>query len=498
MLSRLKNKSLLLLLLGFFGSAQGREVRWPWKKIDTSNIYFPKNFMWGVGTSAGQIHNETKKRQKINLAKQEIKETLSNWGRWEQGRHADGSPHIWHDQRIGEACDHLKKWPEDIELIKRTGVNSYRFSVSWSLIEPECGVFDQDMIDFYKKFCQELLKAGIEPMITLHHFTHPEWFEAKGGEFSEEKNVWHGGGFEKKENIKYFVRFCKKIFAELGDQVHLWCTINEPGVYVFQGYLRGVFPPGHVLDIKTARADFKRAAKVLRNLLEAHVEAYFALKDLPHGDEAQIGIVQQVVQFEPYGNWHFFENLVAKYINLFMTDAIMNFLETGRFKCKVPLMAHVKDTIKDAPYSYDFIGLNYYSHVLVQFKLPEVIVHGTGVRKGDIMTDMPYALYPEGLYRAIDRVSVLGVPIYITECGIADKKDDRRKLFLERYLFALSQALKDGYDVRGFYYWSLMDNFEWDMGYDMKFGLYAVDFETKERTLRDGARYYIDVIKRFS
>jgi beta-glucosidase len=283
------------------------------------------------------------------------------------------------------------------------------------------------------------------------------------------------------------VRFCEVVFQKLQDKVHLWCTINEPEVFASQGYFLGVFPPG--------KKDPQLAGVVLKNFLEAHTQAYLALKRLPNGDKAQIGLVKNIFQFDPYRRWHLLDWLVSRQFNELFTDAIIRLFKTGHFDFSLPGLANVKHFNATAPRTLDFIGLNYYSHIPVKFQWNPKEFFAFAPRAGEIMTDMPYPIYAEGFYRAIKTSAQLGVPIYITENGIADARDDRRDLFIRRYLFALSKAVNDEYDVRGYFYWSLMDNFEWAEGYDMKFGLYEVDFATQKRRLREGAKYFVKMVK---
>jgi beta-glucosidase len=459
----MKAKFLIFLIFLSAVTLLGREMRWNWSKINTDLISFPKDFSWGVALSeyqnSGTVHCPR-----------------NNWTEWEYSTDIQGKPRIQGGQKSGKACDFWDNWRNDISLLKELGVDSLRLSLEWSCIEPECGFFDKSAVEHYKELFKALQQENIKPLVTLHHFTEPLWFKNRGS-------------FEKKENIAYFVRFCKHIFEELADVVPAWVTFNEPGVYVFQGYIRGVFPPG--------KTDIKLASRVLKNILKAHVQTYKTLKNSEKGKKTQIGIVHQHVQFEPYHEYNPLEGIVAKYMNVCMCTPVFEFLRTGIYKFEVPLVAQTLYKDLDAPYCYDFIGLNYYSHFLVATTWPKVIEHHSGYREYDIPTDMPYGgIYAEGLYRAIKTFSQLHVPIYITECGIADKHDNRRELFLKRYLYALSSVIQEGYNVRGFYYWSLMDNFEWDMGYSMKFGLYEVNFETQQRTLRNGSRYFADVIKR--
>lgn len=457
---------LLLMLSPFVAMLIWRgkypELRWNWQRIDTSAIHFPAGFLWGVATAAHQVESGCDN---------------NNWSEWERAHDENGTPRIKNGQKAGNACDHWNRHKEDIALMQELGVKAYRFSVEWSKIEPEAGRFDLNVSQHYREVCETLLAAGIKPVVTLHHFTNPLWFERRGA-------------FEQKENIFLFVRFCEFIFQELCDKVDFWCTINEPEVYATQGYFMGVFPPG--------KKDPKLTGLVLKNLLEAHTQTYYALKQMPGGDKAQIGLVKNIFQFDPYRRWNLLDWVLGHRLNNLFTDSIFEFLTTGNFKFKIPGMVEVRHANAEAVAALDFVGLNYYSHMHVKFRWNAKEFFSFEHLPDEVMTDMPYPIYAEGFYRAIKTLAQLDVPIYITENGIADAKDDRRDLFIRRYLFALSEAIKEGCDVRGYFYWSLMDNFEWTEGYDMKFGLYEVNFETQARKLREGARYFVEVVERYS
>lgn len=414
-------------------------------------------------------------------------EQLKNaqWNEWQQKEAA-----IRTNERSGLSCDHWHRYEEDIFLIKELGCNACRFSLDWSAIEPTEGLYDQSAITHYHAELDALLAAGITPMVTLHHFVHPNWFEKKGG-------------FERLENLHHFISFCQKVFQEYQEKAKLWCTINEPGPYVFQGYINGVFPPG--------KSSPGLAGTVLRNMLVAHLLVYQALKAMPGGSNSSIGLVHQYMTFEPKNNANFLESAPCLFLNYMFNDVILRFLKTGQYSfglsCYYPLVAHVSldDTIKEVfpelqlpnKYSGDFIGLNYYSRIVIEqksFNLFSSDFIVPSCKEGEIMTDMPYPLYAAGLYEAIKTLSCLQVPIYITENGIADAQDNRRKLFFKEYLGELSRALEDGYDVRGWFYWTLMDNFEWNEGFSPRFGLYEVNFQTGIRTLRTSALFLKDLL----
>lgn len=401
--------------------------------------------------------------------------TNNQWYLWESTVDASGKPMISGGQKSGIACDHWRRYSQDIGLMKELGVKSYRFSVEWSRIEPQEGVFDSLAIRHYQDVCDSLIADGIVPMVTLHHFTNPIWFERKGA-------------FEKKENVADFIRFTEVIYMALKDRVKLWCTINEPAVYVVGGYFQGDMPPG--------KKDPKLAAVVLRNILEAHVQAYHKIKSLPGGDQMKVGLVKNMTQMDPYRKWHLGDWVLANLMDGVFNGTTINFLKTGKYRFVMPTMAKLIDENPKAKEALDFIGLNYYSHYNYKFSFNLDKAFQAKLLPGEIKTDMDYASYPEGFYRAIKTVSEFDVPIYITENGIADARDDRRAGFISQYLFAVSKALSDGYNIKGYYYWTLIDNFEWSLGYDMKFGLYSLDMRTQIRTMKEGAKRYQEIIRK--
>lgn len=449
----------LPLFLALYWHIQSPEPHWEWSKIDTNAAKFPREFLWGVASAAHQVEGDCDN---------------NNWSAWEKARDAQGNPRIKNAQVAGKACEHWTRFREDIRLMQELGVKAYRFSMEWSKIEPREGEIDSSALRHYHEVCDALLAAGIKPVVTLYHFTHPLWFEAKGA-------------FEHEENIAAFVRFSELLFREFHEQVEMWCTINEPEVFASQGYFLGVFPPG--------KQDPRLTAEVLKNLLLAHVQVYERLKKLPGGERARIGLVKNIMQFDPSRRWHLLDWLLAHKLNALFTESILDFLRDGDFDFSMPGLASVHHRDARATRALDFIGLNYYSHLHVQFHWSTKEFFKFTFPEDATMTDMAYTIYPEGFYRALQAMQQLNVPIYVTENGIADAKDDRRALFISRYLYALHRAMQEGSDVRGYFYWSLMDNFEWAEGYDMKFGLYEVDFNTQERRLREGAQAFVNAVK---
>ena len=449
----------LFILLPVYYHFRYPELRWDWDSIDVDDINFPRSFMWGTATAAHQVEGNCH----------------NNWSEFEKGLKKDKTPNIKNGQISGNACEHWNRYKEDIKLIKNIGVSHYRFSIEWSKIEPESGKFDQDSIDHYSDVIDCLIENNITPVITLHHFSHPIWFEKMGG-------------FLNIKNIAHFLSFSKKVFALYSDRVKDWCTINEPGVFAVQGYFTGMFPPG----IKNTQM----TGEVLKNLLEAHVQVYHVLKNKKNGKESRIGLVKNINQFEPWRRSSTRDWLFSLSLNHVFNWSALKFLKTGKFKIRLPGLMWKTHCNEKAKSSFDFFGLNYYSHNHLKFNLFKKDFSELKYHQKDIMTDMPYAIYAEGIYRAIKLVSCLNTPIIITENGVADANDIFRETYIKRYIYAVNKAISEGSNVIGFYYWSLMDNFEWAFGYDMKFGLYKVDFRNQERKLREGSKAFIDIVKK--
>ena len=450
---------LLSILVSTYLSNKHPELKWDWEKINTENMFFPRDFSWGTATAAHQVEGNN---------------TNNNWYQWEYSFDENGKSRIHNNQKSGFSVDHWNNYPDDIKLMKDLGVNHYRFSIEWSRVEPSKGFIDQDALEHYRLICDELVSNNITPVVTLHHFTHPIWFEEMGA-------------FERKENIQYFISYSDTVFKFLNDLVPIWCTINEPAVFVSQGYFNGVFPPG--------KKDPKLAAIVLGNLLDSHVELYKHLKSTPAGKNSKIGIVKNIFQFEPYQRWNIMDWAVSSMLDSVFNSSIINYFKTGNFDFHLPLQARLSFQNPEAISSMDFIGLNYYSHYLVSAR-PDIKEPFVLERPNEIQTDMDYSIYPEGFYRALHTIKKLGAPIYVTENGIADKDDTRRSLFINRYIYAMYKAMREGVDIRGYFYWTLMDNFEWAEGYDKKFGLYSVDFKSQKRTLREGSNSFKKIINK--
>ena len=433
-------------------------LRFDYRKLKAIPWKFGKDFLWGSATAAYQVEGHCYN---------------TNWFQFESAVDARGKPKILEGQKAGAACDEWNLYKEDISLMKDLGLNSYRFSVEWSKIEPKPGEFDQSVLDHYSDFVDDLIKNGIEPMVTLHHFTDPIWFSEKGG-------------FLQEESVAIFTRFAEKVAQRLASRVKLWCTINEPSIYAIFGYFVGEFPP--------AGTDPKQAAKVYLNMLRSHVAVYNAIKKIQ--PDSKVGLVVHIALFDPPHKWNLLDVIIAKLLNTSMNESHFQFLTTGQFKFSIPGMVSESFTMPEKE-AYDYIGLNYYTDHYRLFKPfgKEMFVEITKSPKEEL-TDMGWEIYPEGLYRSIKMIQrYTPKPIYITENGIADEKDTKRAKYIEDHLLVINKAIADGADIRGYYYWSLMDNFEWAHGFSKRFGLYHTDFATQKRTLYEGSKKYKEIIE---
>lgn len=408
-----------------------------WSEVDVESISFPPDFLWGAATAAHQVEGGLH----------------NNWSVFEESRGLEKS---------GEACDHWNRWKEDFEMLSELGLTTYRFSIEWSRLEPEPGKWDSAPLQVYSDMVDDLLNRGIRPVVTLHHFSHPAWWEDRGG-------------FSKKENLPEFIAYCERVFETLSDRVDVWCTINEPTVFSSMGYTLGQFPPGH--------RSIRQTLRIMRNLMRAHAALYASLKS--RRPDASIGVAKNVTLFDPLNRWSPIDWAVARLLDWLWSGAWQRGILSGRM---------LGSRVRGSKNSLDFIGLNYYTHFLTGLFMPTTGELAFARRENEVSTEFGYPMYAEGFRRAIEKVSVLNVPIEITENGVADSNDVLRPEHLMRHLWVLSEAISDGYDIKSFHHWSLMDNFEWAEGYSMRFGLYEVDFDTQERNLRKSGELYRKII----
>lgn len=347
----------------------------------------------------------------------------------------------------GKACDYYNQYEKYFDIAKELNQNVHRLSLEWSRIEPEEGKFDKEAIDHYKEMLKSLKKRNIKTMVTLWHFTLPQWLQEKGGWAN--KNV-----------SKYFIKYVTFVVEDLKEYVDFWITINEPMIYVSQAYIIKRFPP--------REKNLIRSVRVIYNFIVAHKKAYEIIKKID--PEKPTGMAENYSYTEPFN-----KNFLTKRLVL-LWDFVRNvmFLEL---------------TAKEQ----DFIGVNYYFHerVRFRFKYPFVFVENANKKT----TDLGWEIYPKGLFKVVKKMKKYNKPVYITENGLADKNDKWRKEFIKQHLEWLHKAIEQGVDVRGYLYWSLLDNFEWVDGFSPRFGLVEMNFDTLETKIRPSAFEYAEICK---
>ncbi|GFP43813.1 beta-glucosidase, partial [Candidatus Hakubella thermalkaliphila] len=351
------------------------------------------------------------------------------------------------------------RYKEDFDLIKFLNNNSYRFSIEWSRIEKEEGKFDQNEIEHYVNMLREMKIRDIEPVLTLHHFTIPQWLYQKGG-------------FENPQFADYFSRFVSKVVPYYKEFTNYWITINEPVIIALMGYIFGDWPPG----VK----DRKRAFSILRNLVFSHAKAYDIIKE--EKKESLISIAHNMTILKP-ATRNPLHHIASCTLNNWFNMAFLKTLTEGSI---YPPIGN-KSFHSELKNKLDFIGLNYYTRAFLKFTIKGVAEFK---RKNVPRSDFGFEIYPEGLYEILMKLKSFGLPVMITENGIADHEDKYRPDFLKKSLLAVSRAIKKGLDILGYLHWSLMDNFEWVEGYSMKFGLFETNFLTQERKPRESAYIY--------
>lgn len=403
--------------------------------MSKQKLKFPKDFLWGVATSSYQVEGDN-----VN----------SDWWEWEQkGKTKDIS---------GDACDYWHLWKSDHDLLQELGCDVFRLSVEWSRIEPEENEFSQEAINHYRKILQDLRNRNIKIAVTLWHWTSPIWFQEKYG-------------FHRRRSVEIFARYGQKIVDELGDLIDIYIVINEPMVPLGMGFLGGVYPPGFRNPLKFWRA--------LNNLAKAYIEIYKTIHD--RYKTAQVGTSFLY-------NWYEKESL-----------GIINLINGLARWYRVDLLGN-----RIRGYQ-DYFGIDYYRLGRIRFDWKKIkldaknqIYFGFTIDE-DETNPMKWITYPEGMYKVLKEAHTkYKLPIYILENGLptfSRLDDEDRVNFIKNHMVWMGKAISEGVDVRGYFYWSLLDNYEWLYGYEPKFGLIEMDYETLERHPRKSFYEYARICK---
>ncbi len=403
-------------------------------------LRFPESFLWGTATSPTQVEGHIQNE-------------------WTDFTAQDGS-HC----RI--ACDHYHRYPEDVQWMTKLNANAYRFGIEWARLQsaPFAPLNEKELAR-YCDLLDRLKAVNITPMVVLHHFSNPPWINAVGG--------WTNAS-----TIAAFVDYVTKLVDALKDRVYLWNTFNEPDTYACVAYLLGGFPPQR----KWQLAQFR---KVIAHMERAHVQASRIIRrDGDAGRKPEVGIAKNWTFFHAYKNYSLWDRSTA-------------------FGCHYTFNKFVLDAFLGGGRRHDstFIGLNYYGRVRFHHFAAMIPASGASVKRlqdfGFVCDDM-VERYPEGLEKILTYLNrKFQLPVYITEHGAASADETFRERDLRENLSALHRSIWAGVDVRGFFYWSLLDNFEWQFGYTKKFGLLAVDFADAKlpRTMKPLAEYYARICR---
>ena len=407
------------------------------------------------------------------------------WGTATSAFQMEGAPRCdWTHWRIRDETDrkarlhgvgHVERTEEDLALLSSLGVNAYRYSVEWSRVVPRRGDWDRREMDRYVRIASALREAGIEPVVTLHHFTNPAWLVGR--------SAW-----EHPATAEEFLRFAERAVRELRDRVRVFITFNEPNVFIAAGYFASLMPPGG----KGARDGFAAFANVFR--------AHGALYDMIHAqanERPAVGVAHNMVAFHPASESSALDRWAARIAHTFYNMGLIETFRTGRFSVRLPFLLD-QETPVGVRDKLDFLGVNYYFRMFLRMsplslKGPEYFWED---RDGRGLTESGWEVYPKGFEDVLRSAALSGVPIVVTENGTAESDDFRKIAYMKAHLRILRRMIRDGVDIRGYFWWTLMDNYEWLEGLRPRFGLYRVDFDTMERRPTAAASYFARWVRR--
>jgi beta-glucosidase len=414
-----------------------------------ATYHFPRGFLWGTATAAYQVEGNN-----VN----------SNWYAWENepGRIANGD-------KAGLACDWWNgRWREDFRRAADGAQNAHRMSIEWSRIQPAPDRWDEEALNRYVEMIRGLTELNMTPLVTLHHYSDPQWFVDMGG-------------WENETIIGLFEKYVGKVVQALKDYVKLWCTFNEPNGYAVQGFIWGIFPPG--------KKDFNLSYKVMVNLVRAHAAAYHAIHQIQ--PDARVGMANYYRSLQPARAWFPLDRLVAHLLRN-VNDIFPSAARDGvvRFTTKHTRVPQAKGT-------QDFLGIDYYTREYVKFSLSpgEFFSRRFYRPRAELSTTGFLANEPAGMYEALKWGLNYGVPIIITENGFDDADDRVRPGYLVEHLHQVWRAVNFNWPVKGYFHWTLVDNFEWERGWSQRYGLWELDIDTQARHKRPSADLYAEICR---
>jgi beta-glucosidase len=413
--------------------------------------HFPRGFLWGTATAAHQVEGNN---------------TNNNWWAWEAqpGKITNGD-------KSGLACDWWSgRWREDFDRAAEARQNAHRLSIEWSRIQPAPDRWDEYALDRYREMLRGLYERNLTPLVTLHHFTDPIWVEERGG-------------WENPEIVTWFTNFVKKAVEALREYASTWITINEPNVLIGLGYASDVFPPGN--------GSLFSAAKATANILRAHASAYRAIHGIQ--PQARVGMAVQIRQMMARTGWSPFDRLTA-----WMTDRSFNQLFPQALATGTLRYPFWRQSLPEVKGTQDFFGLNYYTRDLVNFSLLKaghLFARRTFPKDADLSDTGFIANDPPGIYQALKWAKSFKLPIIITENGVENADDELRQRYILQHLHQVWRAVNFNWGIKGYFYWTLVDNFEWDRGWTQRYGLWELDIATQARRRRPSVDLYAEICK---
>ncbi len=413
-----------------------------------ATVHFPRGFMWGTATAAHQVEGNN---------------TNNNWYRWEQDGHIK--------DKAGLACDWWGgRWKEDMDRAAETHQNAHRFSVEWSRIQPERDRWDEDALEHYRMMARGMVERGITPVITLHHFTDPLWIYAECG-------------WEMKDIVEVFEKYVRKVVEALKEYTNYWVTINEPNIYALSGYMTGEFPG--------CDKGFHIALKVLANLLRGHAAAYRAIHAIQ--PEARVGYSLHYRPMVAARPWFPLDRLARNIHYQGMNMAFPSAISTGVMRSPLG-----NTRIPEVKGLQDFLGVNYYSVDTVKFDITnsrELFGRRSYPEHSDLSSTKFIANIPNGFFDSLKWATTTypNLPLLVTENGVEDFEDVMRPRYIAQHVHQMWRAVNFNWPIKGYFHWTLVDNFEWDRGWTQRFGLWGLDRETQARIRRPSVDLYSEI-----
>jgi len=414
--------------------------------------HFPRGFLWGTATAAHQVEGNN---------------TNNQWWAWEQAGHTKGTSGLAADWWGG-------RWKEDLDRAAEGGQNAHRMSVEWSRIQPTPDTWDEEALERYRNILRGMRERGLTPMVTLHHFTDP---------------IWLGDSWETGAVIPLFESFTRKTVQALKEYCTLWCTLNEPNGYVLNGYigggLSGNFPPG--------KGNLRLAMQVQANMIRSHAAAYRAIHEVQ--PEARVGIALHYRAMAPHIGWSPLDRLLAGNANNLINNVFPMAFSTGRARTALGTI-----NVPEAKGTQDYFGFNYYTRTRVTFDLRRphtMFSHPLYAEDADLSDKGFLANEPDGMFEGLKWIvqTFPNLPILISENGVADASDRLRPRYIVQHIHQMWRAVNFNWPIKGYFHWTLVDNFEWDQGWDLRFGLWALDEKTQKRSKRASADLYAEICR---